>query len=57
MHWQEKCGIVNKKKPLDERRTVMKKLGKPILLIALVLVVGLGALFGYSGLLQPCRSR
>lgn len=35
----------------------MKKRGKPILLIALVLVVGLGALFGYSGLLQPYRDR
>lgn len=35
----------------------MKKIGKTVLLIALVVVVGLGALFGYSGLLQPYRDQ
>ena len=35
----------------------MKKTGKTVLLIALVVVVGLGALFGYSGLLQPYRDQ
>lgn len=35
----------------------MKKTGKRVLLIALVMVVGLGALFGYSGLLQSYRDQ
>lgn len=35
----------------------MKKIGKTVLLIALVVVVGLGALFGYSELLQPYRDQ